>query len=272
MGFQMIEIFIPSRSRWERSKTMESLQRAGIRDFKVVVPADQAKRYRPLVTKHRGEILACPVNGISATRHWIGQQVEGKKFIMLDDDLIFYFRAVAGPRLQSMSQHDPVWMRRMLGTVEFVLNRYAHAAISHRGGVQHRPYPYDLCARPVRALAYRKKEFLECEHGRVDIMEDFDITLQLFAKGYQNCLITKYSQDHQQTQYKGGCSDYRTHALHAKNVATMKRLHPDFVRLKKMKNTTGGAFGYRLEGTFYWKKAWEYTMSRLIGENVKVNR
>jgi hypothetical protein len=255
-----LEVFVPSRSRWERSLTLEALQGKWDR-VALVVPAAQVAKYRPLATRHGVRLLPCPAQGIAGTRQWIGRMAKGH-FIMLDDDLRFYTRAKEGVALFQFGKHD---MSAMLIYVHRLLDLYAHVAISAREGNNRLDYPWVTNSRPLRALAYRKGPFIECEHGRVAIMEDFDVTLQLLKMGYRNCILTAYAQDQPGTQAPGGCSDYRTHALHEANVRKMHKLHGDLVKLRQKENKTGGEFGTRLEATIYWEKAHKAGMEDLFG-------
>jgi hypothetical protein len=272
-----LEVFVPSRSRWERSLTLEALQ--GQWDgVALVVPADQARQYKPLAERHGARLTVCPsqYKGIAGTRQFIGK-IARNKFLMLDDDLRFYRRkSVEDWQLHMFGKHD---MSAMLILVNRLLDHYAHVGIGPRqfnvkysthipkSGVKPEPhkYPWYLIGRPLRALAYRKGPFLKCEHGRVAIMEDFDVTLQLLRKGYRNAIITQYAQDQPQTQAAGGCSDYRTHKLHEENVRKMAKLHPGLVSIVQKKNKTGGEFGHRVEAMIQWEKAWKQGMAEIVG-------
>lgn len=256
-----LEVFVPSRSRWLRSLTLEALQGKweGDRVF-LVVPTAQAAKYRPLAKKHGVQLLGCPADGIAGTRQWIGQQADDR-FLMLDDDLRFYRRFSTDVSLHQFGKNC---MAAMLVLVARTLDHYAHCSISAREGNNRLDFPWVTNSRPLRALAYRKKEFLRCKHGRVAIMEDFDVTLQLLRNGYQNCVITEFAQDQPGTQAPGGCSDYRTHAVHEQNVRRMATLHPGLVKLRQKENKTGGEFGSRLEATIFWEKAWKQAMEDIL--------
>lgn len=256
-----MEVFVPSRSRFERSLTLEVLKDKWPR-VALVVPTKQMQQYIPLARRMEVTLMGCPLNGIAGTRYWIGQKAE-HKFLMLDDDLRFYRRAsFEDVQLHMPNKHD---IPNMLTLVSRLLDDFAHVAISARGGNnQLKGFPFVTNKRPLRALAYRKHEFLKAKHGRVQIMEDFDVTLQLIAMGYQNAVIVQYAQDQPVTQAPGGCSDYRTHELHEKYVRLMARLHPGIVKLRQKENKTGGEFGSRLEATIYWEKAHAQAMEEVL--------
>lgn len=251
-----LEVFVVSRSRFSQSNTLESLAGESKR-VRLVVPIKQKEQYKELAKRYGCAIVPCPYDGISLTRQYCGKVTRHHKFLMLDDDLTFFRRVSSTDYHLRYPGEVNDTVSNMLLDVSNQLDTYAHVAISARQGNNRLEYPGVECSRPLRALAYQKDEFLDCEHGRVKIMEDFDITLQLLRKGYKNHVISKWSQDQIQTQMEGGCSDYRTKQLHEDNVKLFAKLHEPFVTLKHKKNKTGGVFGERLEAIIYWKKAYE---------------
>lgn len=251
-----MDIFVVSRSRFEESHTLEGLGPEA-KHVHLVVPACQKSKYKLLAKRYGCNLIGCPYDGISLTRRLCGS-LASSKFLMLDDDLTFYRRVSSRDWHLKYPEDIPgCCVKSLLQLVEDELERYAHVAISAREGNNRLPYEGVECSRPLRALAYRKKEFLSVVHGRVQIMEDFDVTMQLLRKGYKNHVIASWAQGQITTQMVGGCSDYRTHELHENNVRKFASLHSQFVSLRQKRNKSGGEFGNRLEATIYWKKAWE---------------
>jgi hypothetical protein len=232
---------------------------------RLVVPQAQAGAYAATVRPYAGvRVLACPARGIARTRAWCGQYAAAhaeRKFVMIDDDLRFSRRFEDDkPSLTVASPEDCL---DMLTAVEKMLTKHAHVTVAARGGSnnlnQEKPSPFGpikVCVRPLRLLAYQTEKFNELRHGRVEIMEDFDVTLQLIAHGYDNIELRRWTHDQSQTQAAGGCSSYRTQELHERNVRKMRRLWgKNIIELREKVNKTGGDFGKRLEATIYWKKA-----------------
>lgn len=257
-----MDVFVVSRSRFDRSDTLEDLQSSGIK-ARLVVPSFQVGKYRSLASRYTCELIGCPKDGISLTRQHCGRVSRNPKFIMFDDDLRFYRRiSPTDWHLRYLPDvHDTAM--GMLQKVSSTLDKFAHCSISAREGNNRLEYPGVECSRPLRALAYQKEEFLGCVHGRVKIMEDFDITLQLLRKGHKNFVISYWAQGQKQTQMEGGCSDYRTLELHEENVKKFAKLHEGFVQLREKHNKSGGEFGHRLEATIYWTKAWQSSQSKV---------
>jgi hypothetical protein len=258
MEESMLEVFVPSRSRFDRSLTLEALH--GYCVPTLVVPRLQVEDYRPLAERMNARVVGCPANGIAGTRLWIGTHAVDK-FIMLDDDLRFARRANEhDTKLVKFEEGD---MFAMLAYVEALLDKYMHVAISARQANNGLKLPGKSPGRPLRALAYRRAPFLRCQHGRTTIMEDFDVTLQLLRMGYPNFISAIFCQDQGQTQLPGGCSDYRTLEVHEANVRKLATLHAPHVELVQKQNKTGGEFGSRLEARISWIGALEEGTARV---------
>lgn len=258
----MIPIYIPSRSRAAEihKGTLAELQNQA--NPYIVVPKGQVREYTDRIHpgNHQAAVLACPARGIANTRKWIGEHANANgydKFLMLDDDLGFLIRR--SPKTWRLRGTTEKEVRTMLSVVEQRLDHYACVGISPREG-QNRLEASKIedvyeNTRIIRALAFRTEEFLGCKHGRLQVMEDFDVLLQLLRQGHPNCQLTYFAQGQGSTQAPGGCSDYRTHESHEKSARKLADMHPNFVGLRQKKNKSGGEFGHRTEVTIQWKRA-----------------
>jgi hypothetical protein len=108
----------------------------------------------------------------------------------------------------------------------------------------------------MRVLAFRVREYCECDVNRINGIEDFDTVLQLLRRGHKNAVLGYWAHDQSATNAPGGCSAWRTLAVHEANVRRLQELHPEFVSLVEKRNKTGGAFGTRTEAHIQWKRAW----------------
>lgn len=235
-----------------------------------VVPHGQGDDYRGVLDgmEHEGvRVLETPegMRGIGPTRHWIGihAQSEGAdKFVMMDDDIDFLVRKAPDDwRLTAQRDEDA---RQMFAEIDHHLDNYASVGISSREG-NNRPGiggPRDtnmiaVATRVMRMFGCRTKEWLAMEHGRVEVMEDFDLQLQLLRAGLGNCCLFYYANGQKMTSMAGGCSTYRTHELHEASARRLQELHGErLVRLRdKVNKTDREGFGSRKEVTIYWKKA-----------------
>lgn len=257
-------IFIPSTHRHDkidRGPLQDLTEEVrGRHKVHYVVPDGEGLSYREALPRDVG-VITTAAKGIAQTRHIIGLHCRDRvvdHFLMLDDDIRFLVRRdeddwrLRGPNTDEVME--------MLSAVDKSLLLYDHVGISARegnnrigtGGKSLRAEN----TRTLRALAYQTESFLSVEHGRVDVMEDFDVNLQILRQGGSNCCLHYWAQGQAMTNAPGGCSTYRTHAVHEKSAHKLAELHPGLVRLRQKTNKTDReGFGTRTEVTIQWKKA-----------------
>lgn len=262
MNSNEMQLFIPTLRRplLKDQRCLARLPSSLLPNTTLVLDPDDYAKNQFLYDRHEKQldvklhIVPPDIRGIARTREYIGRSLARDKFVMLDDDIQFYHRKDGDEaHLFNNTQQDTEWMFRL---VEDLLNEYAHVGVSVRQMNNTQEGPRTLNTRYVRLLAYRREPFVACEHGRVEVMEDFDIALQLLRAGHACCVINSYAQGQPGTQSAGGCSVYRTHELHERSAVRLAELHPGFVRLREKHNKTGGEFGHRTEVTISWKKAY----------------
>ncbi len=258
-----MQIYIPSRSRAKKSLIQAGPMNylpASV-DVTYVVPPEQVEDYQSVVP-FNARVEGCPEKGIAATRRWIGEQCGEETFLMLDDDLRFSVRL--SPTEWKLRPSSSEEVLDMLEHVDRFLKSgaYSHVGISpregnNRSGAGDKNHREDN-TRTLRALAYRTEDFLSVHHGRVDVMEDFDVNLQLLRMGKANTNLMFWAQDQRMTNADGGCSDYRSHEVHERSAKKLAELHQGFVRLRQKQNKTDrDGFGTRTEVTIQWKKAFQ---------------
>jgi hypothetical protein len=204
------------------------------------------------------------VEGIAMKRKWIGQYAEAQghpTFGMFDDDIHFVVRKSAtATGLRPVVDTDT---DMMMGVVQdkLWLHDFAHVGISFRqgnnaAGIGGPEDLYGVNERIARAAFFQTDVFNRMIHGRVVVMEDVDVSLQMLRAGYQNCNLAFWAQDQKMTNDAGGCSTFRTHEVHEAAAKEILRLHPGYTFVRHKQNKTGGAFGTRTEVTVYWKQAY----------------
>lgn len=268
----MIPIFIPSMDRagalFGKISTLTQIKKVK-NEINLVVPPDQAARYRAALFNASREdviVLECPEKGIAKVRHWIGktcQKRKVEKFAMFDDDLNFAVRiGEDNNKLRPQENKDVV---QMLAWIDKALDKYAHVGISPRDAaktdsVAKGGMPLTLLnKRTLRTLCYRTKDFLAMKHGRVDVMEDFDVNLQLIEAGLWNCQTYWWTNDQRQTGSPGGCASYRSHEVHEASARKLAELHSPFVKTVNKVNKaqvvkSAAAFRERLEVVIQWEE------------------
>ena len=232
-----------------------------------VVPGDEVLLYRHSLDACGMQgvgVLACPDRGIAKTRLAIGEHAsrEGAvSFAMLDDDIGFLVRKEENSwQLRGAEKED---VDQMFAAVRYWLARgYAHVGVSAREGNNRvGPGGHGLkndCTRTIRFLAYNTDAFLGVEHGRVEVMEDFDVNLQLLRQGKPNTCLHFWAQGQKMTNAPGGCSIYRSHEVQSRSAERLAQLHPKYVKLRQKQNKTDAdGFGTRTEVTIMWKQCYE---------------
>ena len=259
----MLDIYIVSRGRPNRCLTLGNLKDLSPYGYKIklVVHQSEADLYAQVAKMHNAELMPLEYNGIADKRRQIAQQA-GEKFVMLDDDMKF-FRLVAPDdwHLRQIKQGE---QKNIFNLLEQKLDEYAHVSVCAREGhnrniekAQAQGKLYMENTRYMRVLGYRKKEYMECEHNRIEFMEDFDINLQLLRKGYPSFVTLEFAQNQPTMQSEGGCSLQRTHETQARAAEKLKELHPDFVDVVLKENKYGNEFKKRKEVRVKWKEAFK---------------
>lgn len=281
-------IAIPSAGRAQRQVTLRALHDTKMLDVYAVcvcVPEREAKAYARL--RHSGKTLDAPVvlvpdtySGIARTREWIllnlAKEVDARYVLMLDDDMDFCYRPdVSKPKLEMVN--SPMHMRRMIRTMSGWLQNdgFVHVGLSARQGNNNEFYgangayglhPYRDVTRQINVHAYDTKVIQtlvkrkKLVFGRVPVMEDFDITLQLLRMGYPNRVLFEYCWNQRDSAAKGGCSTYRTAEVQAASARKLAELHPGYVKVteKKSKATSSAwkQMKVRVDVNVQWRKAY----------------
>jgi hypothetical protein len=98
------------------------------------------------------------------------------------------------------------------------------------------------------------------ELGRVPVMEDFDLTLQLLRAGFPNRVSYEFCWNQRGSGSEGGCSTYRTGEMQAAAARRLAELHPDFVKVvtkSSKSNWKQGDMQERVDVIVQWRKAFE---------------
>lgn len=275
-------ICVPTSGRAKRQQTLWHLQIGGItKSHRVVavVYADEAADHKRMAFKgHRikdVEVIVVPdgYRGIAGKREFIITKLArrlGTRYVMiLDDDLSFCWR----PNLDDVDMpyinpdHD--LMARMVGTLTRWLKekRFIHTALISRQANRQTGMKWLQPSRAMNAHAFdtlRIRKLMRkglVKFGRVKLMEDFDLTLQLLRLGYPNRVSTQFAWT-TVSNLKGGCSAYRTEKMQRRAARQLAELHEGYIRLVKRrsktwaKNRDGKGFADRLDVRCSWKKAY----------------
>ena len=249
-----MRIFIPSKSRSNDQVTLSFLPDDLKAKATLVVDASEEEDY----AKVHDNLLVVPedIKGISGVRRYIWDQTDDPRIVMLDDDLRFYVRK--GLDDWHLRYLEPEEYHGVFGLLEEWMDQgYGHCGISAREGNNRVEALSAENTRYLRVLAYDLNVCKDIvEHGRVRVMEDFDVALQLLKAGIPNKVSFYYAQGQKQSNADGGCSTYRTPEVQAEAAVKMGELHKGFVRVVEKKTKTAWGWGTRKDVVISWKKAY----------------
>lgn len=245
-----MDIFILSSGRPTKQITYRSLPHHFRKQVQIVVPEAEVKDYK----LHGLPVEACPVKGIGATRQWVLDNC-GDKVVMMDDDLTFAMRREDEPtRFEDANVQD---IERMFGDISERLNTFSHVGVATREGGNRNTADYLYTTRMLRILAYRADRLYKAgvRFDNLPVMEDFDVTLQLLRKSFNNIVLNWIVHNQYGSNAAGGCSQYRTLDVQAHAATMLARKHHPFVKVvqKQTKTAWGGA--NRTDVRIAWKKA-----------------
>lgn len=261
-------IAIPSRGRSQQvmgeRDTLKCLSPKLYEDTFLFNHVEDGDKYRyPGVEERVNEIITLGYWSIGEKRRQMAVEAQKrgyKKIFMIDDDVNFLVRrAPDNWQLRYTEDEESVEMfREVSGLLD---QGYGQISLGAREGNNRLglggPGTVVDNYRGMRANAFWVEEFLSMEHGRVPVMEDFDISLQLLRKKRKTGVTVFWATGQRATNTEGGCALWRTHDLHEAAVYKLIDLHPGLVHPRVKQNKGGGDFGTRIEATIMWKKAYE---------------
>jgi hypothetical protein len=257
-----MEIIIPTRGRIYEQITLRSLPPELRKRTTLVCPKREASSLHRLYEDVKITWEPYPKMKIAQTREWIMQtwlDAGYHKIIMLDDDLVFATRISAG----DWHLRD-IWGEELTPEFERLANKlgpeYPHVGFGSRQGNRWKAAGWEIADKMMYSLGYYLPIVVnECELGRIETHEDYDVTLQLLRKGYPNAVWHTTVHDQRQSYAPGGCSTYRTIESSDADVYKLARLHPGCVRVDHRTYTTSPD---RLEPFCRWKKAYQAGLSQ----------
>lgn len=261
-------ILIPSRGRHggDGVQTIYNLPSELHPRIVLFVPHEELVEYRHRYDDIRVVTVSDYSHKISAKRQkmaaWAKENLgDPEYFWMMDDDLHFARREDPDePRLLKMHPIEPEPYFEMFDYVEGMTkvgpedHEFCAIGISMRQGNNNLPPEGAWNTRLIRCGLYNTQAFLDCEHDRIRFMGDFDVMLQMLEAGYDNLVVSRWTQDHKATNAVGGCETSRTAEVMNEVADELAALHPGFVKTKWKKNKTG-PLAERKDVTIYWKKA-----------------
>lgn len=252
-----MRIYIPTYGRSQNQQTLKALRAADIHPV-LVVQAREAHLYDAYRDGRTGVlVLPVEIQTIAPTRQYILEHAGHSHFCMIDDDLEFFHR-----REDDQEKLRPITPEELRGAFEQMdleLFTHPHVGFAAREGANRNTTVHVDNTRIMRVLGYDGSVLLGygVNFNRLEVMEDFDVALQLLRAGLPNRVLNLYAHNQGSSGADGGCSSFRTPELHARAARTLAGLHHPFVTV--VEKTTKGAWGggTRTDVRIQWKKAYE---------------
>jgi hypothetical protein len=199
-------VYIPTKGRNKPLLTLQKLEHTSIRPI-LVHPCNEHHRYA-------GKHLNIDHKYLGQVWQEILERCPTPVCIILDDDLRFATRmnGLAG-YLDPATPHE---IEEMFDWMIRQAEHFAHGAISIRKG-NHFIQEFHRDNTNAKDCLYFRKDVLLLEGIRLDrlkTMQDFDVTLQMFHKGYPNRVGYNWSVDQEDPSALGGTTLYRTAEEH----------------------------------------------------------
>lgn len=262
-------IYIPTIARSGNQKTWESISPYWRDRTFLVANEDDAEALEMLGYP----VIACPAEGIAATRQWILENHDRKRgdvVMMLDDDCIFSIRREDDPTKFTKMSEDHEF-NIMMDRIEHMMEFTAMGGIADRGGANRVTSPYRFCGRMSRALIINKARTNPgFRFDMTSLMEDFAMNLQHLTAGYPTICLNMYTiDDYRGSNSPGGCSTYRSTALQLEAAMELHEAFPEFVKVVQRPGWNGMG-DTRADVRIQWAKAFQAGQEArsLIGESV----
>lgn len=254
----MMNIYIPTLNRVGRQPTLKSIPNNWLPYTKLVVHISEEKEY---INKYgRDIVLPTKEQGIANVRQWIMEQAQSKYALFLDDDMVFGTRITGTTRLRNSTKKDMDDMFILL--LDWLEEGLIHVGISQRAGNNRILDDFVEVSRMNNVYAYNVQRFIneDIKFNRLQVMEDFDVTLSLLKKGIKNRVSYKYVWGQRKSGDDGGCSEYRTPQVQHDAAIQLSKLHSGLVRIisKESKEQWRGFDNkFRTDVVISWKKAYK---------------
>jgi hypothetical protein len=232
-------ILIPTLGRMDKQRTYKNLSPRLKAMTRFVVQAHEAEE---MEKRYPGQVIALPseIRTISPTRQWMWDNFKDRRYMMLDDDLVFTIRDIAGtdskgePKYSSKTLYDKdedKW-GELLELVDKCMDDGYHFGGFKFLGAKPSAFPFEENKRLMAAMFVDgPNSDVGINWNRIPAAEDFDASLQWVNKGLKISLITRFMIDNK-SYIKGGCDTFRTVQVHNYSMTKLQQLWPEYVKLK----------------------------------------
>jgi hypothetical protein len=263
MTFKKCHIYIPSTAREDVNMTFLALPMEWRKRLTIVVSKGEGLAYKKHFPKY-ANIVECPYKGIGKVRQWIIDTTTAKYVLMMDDDLRFATREK--PREVKLRPCDQEDVNAMLETIfgYLMVGKYVHVGLAKRTEASFFLCDHRIVARQNNVHGFNVKKMRRLKRkgvrfDRMELMEDFHVTLRLFELGYPNKVLFDYTWDQRGSNYRGGCSTYRTRKAQKLAALSLREKHPDVVEVVRKEVVAAASWQgmkTRYDVRIQWRKAY----------------
>ena len=253
--YKEITIYIPSCGRANQLETVYWLSEEAKKKTTILVPENEREEYQ---RNHKDwKFVGHKIKGIAPLRKMIIENCPTRYCMMLDDDICFYKRPKSGD--WHLVYTTPEEFNNVTKTVmaRVKAENLAQASVSMREGANHQLADWAYNQRYTRYFLFDTTQLKDVVFGRLQVMEDFDIALQLLRKGKPVAICYLFAQDQKGSNTAGGCSTFRTLKIQEESATKLAELHAPFVKVVKKKTKTAWGGQERTDVMIFWKKAFE---------------
>lgn len=258
-----MKIYILTHGRRHRQTTFDNLPRKWQEHVTFVIQTSEAHKWED--SGQHLHFLPPEVTNLHQTRQYLLEREYIDQWVEMDDDVVFSRRRTDDPtKFRPMEDED---FDHMFAEMENKLAEgYPLVGISPREGANRNTEPFLYCTRQTRIHGVNR-EAINKFGGRWDMLrspgpEDFCMLLQAFTSGEENCVLNNYCHNQGGSNTSGGCSTYRTMAVHNDACQHLAELFPQFVTVvQKHSDDPNDEWGNRQDVRVQWKKALKHGRS-----------
>ena len=250
-----MKIIIPTYRR-DKQLTFSFFSKEAKDNTIFVVDQRDKDRLQIINRRPNEQFWVSPAKTIAEKRAWIIREAHSRgiqKICMFDDDLRFATRKSPDWSQTALEPAKPEQIDGALSWLSSILmEECPHAGFGPRQGNNNAKEEFACASKMMYALGYHVPTVMEnAILGRMPFREDYDITLQLLRRGYNNIVCHRLVVDNVYN-LPGGCRDERTVEASDAAAELLAALHPGLVKVveKPYKGSVP-----RKEVIVSWKKA-----------------
>ncbi len=261
MSFEDITIIIPTVGRINKQETLSILSPALLE--RTILSVDQSEYHDHNFKYGRTcKVKAIPyhMKGIAKIRQHHVETCKTPYLFLLDDDMVFFKRIPDSIKLEKCNDPQLEFMFSILTDWMFY-DDLPLVGVSARQGNNHVKEIYKDATRQMNFHGIDIDRFkqLGLRFDGLEVMEDFNLVLNLLIQGIPNRVFYKYCWNQLGSGAVGGCSSYRTGELQKQCAETLQKRFPEFVKTVEKKSKSGWeGLETRTDVRVQWKKAYDY--------------